>query len=384
MGLFSFFKKEKKEEVQVTDTSPLLFHEYTPSELDQQREQKVDIIRKLAQKSFPSKNGLLPHEISVLASAHRYKTSENNFPKYWYFDYAIDDPQKILDMLLERKFIRKATAKESLEQLRVSELKEILSVFGIQAKGKKSDLVAAIQENVTEEDLFDKIPVRSLILTELGEQELKENEYVKYCGPLGKHGFTMWDMNREIQNYPPKLFRDIIWRRFNQREQEYIEKLSKDEDFYSYYNFRSSLLFEMCDFLIEEKRHPKDALSDFSVAIYYDIKIISAFRFKTALTYMVNEYDKPTFKDCADLSHKVSRLSYLQKILEFNKNELKDFITTAFKREPIQYNRLKQWEIYPFKLEDSDIANLLVSEIEHDEIASDIICREIENEIKTW
>ena len=122
MGFFDFLKK-KEPKVTVTVSAK----ENTFGELQQQKEIAIVETKELACKAFPSKNGLRPHEIFMLSYAPHYNTEGNSFPQFWHYDFGVDNPQAILNMLLERGFIRIATAKESVEKLKVPELKEILS-----------------------------------------------------------------------------------------------------------------------------------------------------------------------------------------------------------------------------------------------------------------
>ena len=137
MGLFDFFTK--KPQWKITFEA----HEPSPQELAEQRQSelhnRVIEIRKLIKNSIPSKNGLRPHEIFMLSYAPFYTTDKTDFPQFWYYDFAIDNPRKLLDILLKGGFIREATAKESVEKLKVAELKKILIEQGIKATGKKDD-----------------------------------------------------------------------------------------------------------------------------------------------------------------------------------------------------------------------------------------------------
>lgn len=355
MGLFDFLKKKSTKFVAEITT-----HEYTPEELDQQREQKVNKICELARTSIPSQHGLRPHEIAVLSAARNYKTSGNNFPRYWHFDYGIDDPQQILDMLFERGFIRSASAKESVEKLKVPELKGILLEFGITAKGKKADLVAAVRENISEEDLAVKIPVRQYALTQLGEQELKENEYVTYFGSSIKYGLTVWDMNKMIQGYPYKLYRDKIWGFLNSQVYEAMNSLSKSGDIYSFYLREISLRYEMCDFLIEENKHPEAAFRLWAMAFYYDLMVKTVAKFRMMLdlekyeteptmkrvrdqlsgkTALVEDSSQPQFKKELNLSFKVKHARILQERLEYSNDQLFQSLISHFSKcQPVRYD----------------------------------------------
>lgn len=380
MGLFDFLKKKEPKAIVTIFT-----HEYTPRELQQQQETEVREIKELARKSIPSINGLRPHEIFMLSYAPYYKTEGNSFPQFWHYDFGVDDPQAILDMLLEHGFIRIATAKESVEKLKVAELKEILSEHGIKATGKKSDLVLSVQENISEEDLAQKIPVRRYALTELGEQELNENEYVTYFGGSNKYGLTVWDMNLLIQNYPHKLFRDKIWAHLNQRLHESAIELQKSGDIYSHYLQEIAIHYEMSNFLIEENKHLEDALKLWAEAVYYDIMISAVERYKMGLdTKKRIPYTNISgFKEIIGLSYKVKSIRSICERLNFSDDELFQILIVYFLEFPqIRYDLIKRYNITKLNLPIQDIAGLIVAELNENADVLNKVYEDIERQIK--
>lgn len=380
MGFFDFFKK-KKPEVKVTFTT----REYTQGELSQQREQEVGEIKKLACESIPDENGLRPHEIFMLSYAERYKTGENNFPMFWQYSFGVDDPQGLLTMLYNRGFIRIATAKESVEKLKVAELKELLSEFGISAKGKKADLILAIQENISEEELSEKIPVRFYIITETGEHELNSNEYVTYFGGSCKYGLTVWDMNKMIQGYPPKLYRDKIWANFNRILHDSAKLLQKDGDIYSFYLRNISVEYEMCDFLIEENRHIEDALRIWAEAAYYDIMVSAVKNYKMGLdTKKKIPYTNVSgFSETLNLVYKAKQVRTIQQNMDISNDELFQKLVSYFLKCPkIQYELIKQYNITKLKLPIQDIAGLVVATASESHDIANKIYDDIEKQIK--
>lgn len=156
--------------------------------------------------AFPSKNGLYPAEILLLSYCSGYPNPGNGYPGFWWFEYGIRDVGAALRSLESRGFLRWATAKESLDQLRVPQLKEALASFGLPVSGKRAELVERLQ-GVEEARLAPLIPQPKYRLTPLGEQELDENEYVPYMhsargkttendrfGPT----FNLWTVNRQL------------------------------------------------------------------------------------------------------------------------------------------------------------------------------------------
>lgn len=417
MGLFDFLTR-KKDGVNniaaqrnksnlgnVNIHTSFSMQDHSISDLELQRNQKVNEIRKLAKHSFPSKNGLRPHEIAMLASAHKYKESENTFPQYWHYEYGIDDPQQILNMLLDRGFVRIATAKESIEILKVPELKQILEEAGITPKGKKSDLIQKICECVSEEDLCRKIPIRKYVLTELGNEEIKENEYVTYFGKSTKYGLNVWDMNRMIQDYPKNLFRDRIWAHLNQQIWESANALQTDGNIYNFYCREISLRYEMCDFLIEENRNTSDALNFWLIAFYYDLMLKAVERFQMELhlekfrdghamkrikdpntgeSVLVKDDCKPQFKEGLGISYKINSFKTIQTVLDLSDDQIfQSLLKCLEKIDSIKYEMMRTIDIVKLELSNEEIATLIISEANGNEKSADKIYKNIERQIKS-
>ncbi|MDO4171054.1 MAG: SAP domain-containing protein [Lachnospiraceae bacterium] len=169
----------------------------------------------------PSRNGLYVAEILLLhyCSYGTYPHPKNGYPGFWWFEYGIRDIGSVLTSLENRKFIRFASANESLPNLTVPELKELLSEFDLSKSGKKSDLIKRIQDNINTDTLESKISERKYILTAFGKQELKENEYVPYMhkhkkktiegSSLGPE-FNVWAVNKKINVNNTSNWRQIV------------------------------------------------------------------------------------------------------------------------------------------------------------------------------
>ncbi len=401
MGLFDLFKKKGTHQ---NVTVSMSVHEYTPEELSDQREQEVSEIRQLAKESIPSKNGLRPHEIAMLAAAPKYKKAENNFPRYWYYSYGIDDPQKMLNMLFDRGFIRQAKAMEHICKLTVPELKKILSEAGIKVSGKKADLVSAIQENISEESLGEKVPIRKYVLTELGEQEIKENEYVTYFGASSRYGITVWDMNKMIQGYPLNLFRDKIWASLNERLQNIATRLVNSGNLISYYSEYSSINYEMCSFLLEENNHIEDALSSWAHGFYYDFLVLSPMSFREAIdlerfldspkmkrirkqeagqSELVEDNSSPSFRDSLSIDFKIRDVCDIKNKLSLSDEDLFQRLVSLFQKcSPVNYSLIKNEDIPEINASVEDIAGVVVAETDGSKTVSDTVYKNIEAQIK--
>ena len=181
MGIFSFFKpKQKTVDNKTGCIVSISVHEPTQEDIRKQQYDHVHEVKELQKNSFPSQNGLLPHEILMLSYAHKYFVGQTDFQQFWYYKYAVDNPGRLLESLKERGFIREATAKESLSILTVPELKAIIADENLKATGKKAELISFISENISENVLEKKVVSRNHVLTDLGNAELQENQYVLY------------------------------------------------------------------------------------------------------------------------------------------------------------------------------------------------------------
>lgn len=168
---------------------------------------------------IPTKNGLYVAEILLLAMCNLYPNPKNGYPGYWWFQYGIRNVNNALKSLEKRGFIRLASASESLPSMTVSQLKDILARSNLPTTGKKTDLLDRIRNTLDETDYADAVVDRKYLLTELGKQELNENEYVLYMhrhprkttedatfGPV----FNVWEVNKKLGNLDKSNWRSIV------------------------------------------------------------------------------------------------------------------------------------------------------------------------------
>lgn len=252
MGLFDFLKK-KDMEVKTEENKKLdNIKEKTFQEIKRVIEDNVEIsvecdgplpLEDLIKDATPSKKGLYPHEIMMLEYATHFKTTNNNFQQFWYYQYSVTEPQKILESLYERGFIEIGDLKSAIEKLKLSEIKEELKILNQKVTGKKTELIERLLETAEIESLNEKYPERYYALTSIGKQELEENQYVSY---LHRNRYmTIWEMNRRIaeKHYP---YREILWGYFNEKSMEHW----KNFNFGLYRNTR----LDMYRFLMEEDK----------------------------------------------------------------------------------------------------------------------------------
>lgn len=157
--------------------------------------------------AVPSRQGLLPHEILALCKAGKYHVQT-------------EGPADVRSYLMEQGFLEPGTIQETLEALKVTDLKAELRDRGMKVSGKKAELVDRLLEGADHGELEAKYPERYYRLTQKGQQELAENEYIPY---LDKTGYmSIWEMNQELFRNNPDGFdyRDIVWRALNKRSAE--------------------------------------------------------------------------------------------------------------------------------------------------------------------
>lgn len=294
MGIFDFLGKTKKPAKHIPPAKVTMYaREATPEDIRKQLYDEVAEIKKLQKDAIPSKRGLLPHEILMLYYAPKYSVNQTKFPQFWYYKYAVDNPAALLRKLEKEKFIRNSTAKESLDKLTVSELKGILSENNVKATGEKADLIKSISDFIDDKIVEKSILDRSYALTELGEKELKDNEYVPYMHNC-KYSVSIWDINKLMDGYPTNLWRDRVWGELNRLYLEGIKQTAHGN-----WSFCDSIRHQQIDFLMEENKL-SDALELTAEVAYNEIAHEAVSRFKLELELRENRISTepmPTFAE---------------------------------------------------------------------------------------
>lgn len=120
----------------------------------------------------------------------RFGTYDNTttISKYFEYDYGIDAKSDI-EMLIERGLVAVMTAKESLTYLTAPQLKKWLKDKNIAgfSKLKKHELIEAVREAYSEEELAEKFSLRGYTLTEAGERVLANHDDVIDKHPKKKY-----------------------------------------------------------------------------------------------------------------------------------------------------------------------------------------------------
>lgn len=238
---------------------------YSTPDYNSQLEEKIKSISRNKISAFKSKNGLTPDEIFFLSYAPKYKIGENEFQKFWYYDWAISSPEQLLRKLEENGFIKSGGIEPALSNLKVSELKNILTKLETKTTGNKSELVQRILSTADTTFLNSLQLSEYYKLTDLGKKELQDNEYVIYFGKNIKYGFNVWEVNYKIGNGNPKRYRDIIWSELQRKNHEAINNLNNGNTG-EYINCN----MECYHFILEEEKNYNIALTSLAEAIYYE------------------------------------------------------------------------------------------------------------------
>lgn len=277
MGLFDFFKKKRTpqtpSEIPQNTTKPTELepieavlassHQQTinntPYITTLQGPEAPQPLNELLETAIPSRQGLYPHEILMLEYAPHFKTSDNSFQNFWYWQYSVTDPQSVLNSLFERGFINVGNLRSAIEHLKLPEIKDNLRQINQKVSGKKAELVERLLEFGDHSSLSQKYPERYYVLTASGEQELKENQYVAYLHR--QRYMSVWEMNRRIAQ-THYSYRDILWGYFNEQSGIHFS----DYDFGLYRCTR----LDMYQFLMEENK-TKTAFALLCEVVLYDL-----------------------------------------------------------------------------------------------------------------
>ena len=322
MKFFKIFKSIKKALNPIAISS-------TKNSPNQKSKKIVGIsdLSSLIKDAIPSKNGLYPHEILMLYYASNYKTTlnDNIYQSFWLDKYYVDNPTTILKSLVARGFINIGDISQTIEKLTMSELKANLASINQKTNGSKQELINRILTNIPENILSKRYPQRYFKLTDLGQQELSDNQYIPY---LHKNDFlNIWELNKLAPN--EKNYRDLIW--------EYFNKKSLEET--SNYNFGlyRNIRFNMGLFLLEENKI-KEALYFFCEVFKYDNCLLDnstenllSIQDKKNFLILLNSEVNLFFTHIIQAPKLLEYFLYIQKKLEISTQEFQEILYNNFK-----------------------------------------------------
>lgn len=241
MGLFDIFKK-KKPEVQITwDTTISTNKSYDPwGKTNKSRNDDYAVA------AF----------IRISERGAIVGNSNDDYARYFNYEFGVYDPIKYHKRVIADGYLDEAAPDVALGKLKVDQLKTILSDAGLPAKGKKSDLIPQIIDNV---DIASLNLPKYYVPSEKGKAHLNQYEYVFRLKDYG----ISWEEYDECKKSCADYLKpnDIIWQILNRRFNDY--NMGK-----SYGLARNELLY-MAKLLEYEARNV-DALFRYSLVLYYD------------------------------------------------------------------------------------------------------------------
>lgn len=253
---FNFFKKKEKSESSLdlsekNTVETKIIYEDNPDEICHRIE-----LKKCIEQSLPSERGLYPHEILMLSLASSYFQNDNKFQFFWKNYYHVEDPQQLLDLLEEKGFIEPGTLEDTLKKQTIATLKQDLKDLGLKLTGNKAELVNRLLAEGDLSALEKKYSNRVYTLTELGTNELHDNDFIPFIYKNHILNLNIWNISKLMRTEPIMSTRDKIWYYLNEQSLKAVTN----------HNFNQHEICEiyMCDFLIEEKRYDG--------ALYHSIK----------------------------------------------------------------------------------------------------------------
>lgn len=288
-------------------------------------------------KEFPSNNGLYPNELIMLFYAPQYKVSQAKFPDFWRTTYHIGFPKELLLKLEKEGYIRKSLPCESLSHMKVADLKKIAAEYDLKISGKKDDLISRISNNISDDNLSKFITDYYWALTEKGNQEVRENDYLNflvethpYSYMLDEIGLTIQKINELHHNNPDSNIRDLIWGELNQANVNAFQDAIQKVDFDHYCN----ILHVMAQFLGEEHRC-NDTLNMFARYLFYRINFDAGSDCLKYLSYCKNNKEAADMFYCsANLAPRdASDVQQLANECGLSSADLKEFLNDAFNKE---------------------------------------------------
>ncbi len=212
--------------------------------------------------AYPSLTGLYPHEILLLSYAEKYTTEQKNFQQFWIYQYGVLDVPKLLNDLQNRGYLELGSIELTLQNETIASLKAVLAENSLKVSGKKTDLISRLSDNLPNEKLWRYFPKRYYVLTEKGQHELSQNEYVVRCHRGSSGSINPWLMNQLLNLNPGLNYKEIIERYLQIKASEHYNH----NDFGLYRNAR----LEQYLFYEKEERH-EEAFSCIAEVLYRDL-----------------------------------------------------------------------------------------------------------------
>lgn len=182
--------------------------------------------------------------------------TNDEYPSYFTYRFHVNSPKTYHKKVIDAGYLEPAPAEQSLQKLKVDQLKQILAANGLPDKGKKGDLVARIVESV---DVSTLKLETFYVPTEQGWTLLKKYNYLF---TVEKYGISVAEYEAEVSKGAIGKENDIIWRILNRKFNEY--NYARDFGL-----ARNELLHQA--YLLDAEERYTDALMHYILVLYYDM-----------------------------------------------------------------------------------------------------------------
>lgn len=98
----------------------------------------------------PQASALTSTDIFFLSNINGHSVTKPDIPQYWYYDYNIHYSKEIIKLIQNELLV---IGEKDLEKRTISELKPLLSNYGLSVTGKKDILVKRIRDNISIDDI---------------------------------------------------------------------------------------------------------------------------------------------------------------------------------------------------------------------------------------
>ena len=142
---------------------------------------------------------------------------DNFYPAYLTYEYEIEDPFYLHQLLIEHGYYEPSTPEQILESFNLAMLKELIGNRG-KKSGKKPELIERAMNLYTSEELAAMLPSDYYSLSDKGRMLLDQcQDFILL------HQNKLWEITYDEyclarnQMAPQYSFRDVIWRILNER-----------------------------------------------------------------------------------------------------------------------------------------------------------------------